>query len=186
MPCAGCRAARAARALDSNATDMLRLRTIWGDGAGRSGSLADRPWKKRLAVRMLGGSLMDYERATLRWWWHIEDRCRSCACSERPVYFVSSNIHSLVNLLSGFALRNIGRAARLHPHARASAGCWPSTGRSPPSRCPPRSRTSSITSEKVPGRPRQPRGISSVVLPKRPPWACIASPAAFIWMLMPR
>jgi hypothetical protein len=29
-------------------------------------------WKKRFAVRMLGGSQMDYERATLRWWWRIE------------------------------------------------------------------------------------------------------------------
>ena len=63
-------------------------------------------WKKRFAVRMLGGSLMDYERATLRWWWRIERELEPLRFNERPVYFVSSNTHSLVNLLSGFALRH--------------------------------------------------------------------------------
>jgi hypothetical protein len=85
--------------------DVLRLRTIWGE------QMADRllrigAWKKRFAVRMLGGSLMDYERATLRWWWHIEQELAQLRFRERPVYFVSSNTHSLVNLLSGFALRH--------------------------------------------------------------------------------
>ena len=87
--------------------DFLRLRTIWGD------QMAERllrigQWKKRFAVRMLGGSLMDYERATLRWWWHIEQELAGLRMRDRPVYFVSSNTHSLVNLLSGFALRNTG------------------------------------------------------------------------------
>jgi hypothetical protein len=85
--------------------DVLRLRTIWGEHTGerlvRMGS-----HRKRLAVRMLGGSLMDYERATLRWWWHIERSLPELDFHTRPVYFVSSNTHSLINLLSGFALRN--------------------------------------------------------------------------------
>ncbi len=86
----------------------------------------------------------------------------------------------------GLRAAQLGRAARLHPHARASAACWPSTRASSPSRCRPRSRTSSITLRKS-TRPTPPaRGISSVVLPKRPTWASIASPAAFIWMLTPR
>ena len=55
---------------------------------------------------MLGGSLMDYERATLRWWWRIERELEPLRFNERPVYFVSSNTHSLINLLSGFALRH--------------------------------------------------------------------------------
>jgi hypothetical protein len=87
--------------------DVLRLRTIWGD------EMAERllrvgEWKKRFAVRMLGGSLMDYERATLRWWWHIEQELEHLRLRDRPVYFVSSNTHSLINLLSGFALRHTG------------------------------------------------------------------------------
>ena len=85
--------------------DILRLRAIWGD------MMAERllrigEWKKRFAVRMLGGSLMDYERATLRWWWQIEQQLPIARIHERPVYFVSSNTHSLINLLSGFALRH--------------------------------------------------------------------------------
>ncbi len=85
--------------------DVARVRTIWGEHlAARLHHVAR--WKKRFAVRMLGGSLMDYERATLRWWWHIEDSLADLRLRERPVYFVSSNTHSLVNLLSGFALHN--------------------------------------------------------------------------------
>jgi hypothetical protein len=85
--------------------DILRLRTIWGD------QMAERllrigEWKKRFAVRMLGGSVIDYERATLHWWLHIERTLPSVQFNQRPVYFVSSNTHSLVNLLSGFALKH--------------------------------------------------------------------------------
>ncbi|MFO7169841.1 MAG: hypothetical protein DIU80_017610 [Chloroflexota bacterium] len=84
---------------------LARLRTIWGDQVGARLRRMAR-WRKRFAVRMLGGSLVDYERATLRWWWNIEDSLRGLRLRERPVYFVSSNTHSLINLLSGFALRN--------------------------------------------------------------------------------
>ncbi|MBK9945478.1 MAG: hypothetical protein IPP13_28140 [Kouleothrix sp.] len=85
--------------------DIARLRTIWGDHMAER-LLRIGEWKKRFAVRMLGGSIMDYERATLRWWWKIEHELANTRFSERPVYFVSSNTHSLVNLLSGFALRH--------------------------------------------------------------------------------
>lgn len=91
--------------------DMARLRTIWGDHLlERLQAIGQR--KKRIAVRMLGGSLMDYERATLRWWWHIEETLASLRLRDRPIYFVSSNTHSLVNLLSGFALRNTDELLR--------------------------------------------------------------------------
>jgi hypothetical protein len=85
--------------------DQARLYAVW------SQSLVERLLvmgmrRKRLAVRMLGGSYMDYQRATLRWWWNIEAGTPTVDLSERPVYFVSSNTHSLVNLLSGFALRH--------------------------------------------------------------------------------
>jgi hypothetical protein len=83
--------------------DMLRLRTIWGERMPER-LLRIGAWKKRFAVRMLGGSLIDYERATLHWWLNVERALASMTFNERPVYFVSSNTHSLVNLLSGFAL----------------------------------------------------------------------------------
>jgi hypothetical protein len=85
--------------------DVLRLQTIWGDQMAAR-LLRIGQWKKRFAVRMLGGSLMDYERATLRWWWGIEHALAPLRFSERPIYFVSSNTHSLINLMSGFALRH--------------------------------------------------------------------------------
>ena len=83
----------------------VRLRVIWGEAGGERLRAMARH-KKRFAVRMLGGSLMDYERATLRWWIHIEESLPSINFRSRPVYFVSSNTHSLINLLSGFALRH--------------------------------------------------------------------------------
>lgn len=94
-------------ALRLGADGMRRLATIWGAGAAER-LLRMARWRKRFAVRMLGGSLMDYERATLRWWWHVERSLPGLDLHDRPVYFVSSNTHSLVNLLSGFALRNTG------------------------------------------------------------------------------
>jgi hypothetical protein len=94
-----------AAALGLAGEDAARLRTIWGAGtADRLHMIAQH--KKRFAVRMLGGSLIDYERAVLRWWIHIDDSLPQLKLRERPVYFVSSNTHSLINLLSGFALRN--------------------------------------------------------------------------------
>lgn len=85
--------------------DVARVHMIWGKQLPARLEHATRA-KKRFAVRMLGGSLMDYERATLRWWWHIENTLADLNIRDRPIYFVSSNTHSLVNLFSGFALRN--------------------------------------------------------------------------------
>ncbi|MFV9506403.1 MAG: DUF6909 family protein [Oscillochloridaceae bacterium umkhey_bin13] len=94
-----------AAALGLSHDDLARLRTIWGDAMpARIGQIARQ--RKRLAVRMLGGSLIDYERATLRWWIQIEEALPTLGLRERPIYFVSSNTHSLINLLSGFALRH--------------------------------------------------------------------------------
>jgi hypothetical protein len=92
-------------ALRLDGAETRRLHTIWGERTAER-LLGMARWRKRMAVRMLGGSLMDYERATLRWWWHIERALPGLDLHDRPVYFVSSNTHSLVNLLSGFALRN--------------------------------------------------------------------------------
>jgi hypothetical protein len=84
---------------------LLKLQTIWGNRCGeRLGAMAHH--KKRFAIRMLGGSLIDYERATLRWWLTIEEQLPEIIFRQRPVYFVSSNTHSLINLFSGFALQN--------------------------------------------------------------------------------
>ncbi len=91
-------------ALGLGADDVDRLESIWNDAfpsllrdVGRE--------PKRLAVRLLAGSRVDYRKATRRWWEIIASRS-PVDLSERPVHFISSNVHSVVNLLSGFALRH--------------------------------------------------------------------------------
>lgn len=83
--------------------DLGRLRQVWHE----------RFWdmlrqiashELRLSVRLLARTMNDYRRATHRWFDHILEAFPPLA--ERPVYFVSSNTHSLVNLLTGFALRH--------------------------------------------------------------------------------
>jgi len=90
-------------ALSLSPDDLARLEAIWGDEF--PGLLLDLGReRKRFAVRLLAGSLVDYRKATQRWWGFITD-ASPVDLSERPVYFISSNVHSVVNVLSGFALR---------------------------------------------------------------------------------
>jgi hypothetical protein len=59
-----------------------------------------------MSFRLLAGSLTDYRRAVDGWWFTISrdvDRYLKSDLFYRPVYFVSSNTHSLVNLLGGYA-----------------------------------------------------------------------------------
>jgi hypothetical protein len=92
-----------AKVLGLSLDDLGRLESIWGDTfpdllceVGRE--------PKRFAVRLLAGSRVDYRKATQRWWSFITE-ASPVNLSERPVYFISSNVHSVVNMLSGFALR---------------------------------------------------------------------------------
>jgi len=88
--------------LGTSEEDIERLYAIWGDEFGsRLARLAAVPCNLR--VQLLSGSLSEYRRATHTWWDHIEERFPDIA--ERPVYFISSNPHSLVNVLAGHALR---------------------------------------------------------------------------------
>jgi hypothetical protein len=57
-----------------------------------------------LVVRLLNGSYEQYQRAAQRWWGGIEAvYVREEQPRRRPVYFVSSNTHALVNLFGGYA-----------------------------------------------------------------------------------
>ena len=89
--------------LELSADDLRRLESTWGDEF--DDFLCDVGCEpKRFAVRLLAGSRVDYRKATRRWWTFITD-ASPLDLSEKPVYFISSNIHSVVNMLSGFALR---------------------------------------------------------------------------------
>lgn len=91
--------------LDVTADDLDRLRRLWGADFGkRLGAMAASP--KKFAVRLLASSLNDYRRAALAWYEHIEkSSAPQVDLRQRPIYFVSSNTHSIINLLSGFGLR---------------------------------------------------------------------------------
>lgn len=81
--------------------DLKRLKTIWGDRF--LSMLKDIRGKKLdLEVQLFSGSLNEYRRATRFWWDNIENNYPEITA--RPIYFISSNPHSIPNLLSGFAL----------------------------------------------------------------------------------
>jgi hypothetical protein len=61
--------------------------------------------EKDFVVRMLGGTHVGYAKLTRRWWQPIGAALAERGLVGRPTYFVSSNLHSLVNLLSGYAPR---------------------------------------------------------------------------------
>ncbi len=89
--------------LDLSTDDAARLKSIWEEewatlllGMSRR--------RKQMALRLLSGSLVDYRKATQQWWNRIQRAIAPLDLTDRPVYFVSSNTHSLVNLLTGYAL----------------------------------------------------------------------------------
>ncbi|HSM56806.1 MAG TPA: hypothetical protein VK879_11690 [Candidatus Sulfomarinibacteraceae bacterium] len=84
--------------------DLDRLHRIWGSKlVANLLHIAERDL--HISVRLLSGSLTDYRRATRRWWQNVARTASDARFEDRPVYFVSSNTHSLANLLSGFALQ---------------------------------------------------------------------------------
>jgi len=83
--------------------DLERLQRVWGSDFAANMERFQQS-APRFRIRLLNGSLSEYRRATHTWWDHIEAAVPELR--ERPVYFVSSNPHSIVNLLSGFALEH--------------------------------------------------------------------------------
>ncbi|MEI8256640.1 MAG: hypothetical protein WCJ30_13280, partial [Deltaproteobacteria bacterium] len=80
-----------------------KLREAFGE-SWPSGLRAVARRESDLVIRLLNGSYSQYQRAAHRWWSGIEPvYLREAAPRRRPVYFVSSNTHSLINLLGGYA-----------------------------------------------------------------------------------
>jgi hypothetical protein len=83
--------------------DWQRLEVIWGDHLWET-LLEIGRHRKSFNLRMLGGSHVGYVRAARKWWAPVKNVLDTLGQSDRPVYFVSSNTHSLANLLSGIML----------------------------------------------------------------------------------
>ena len=86
------------------AADWQRLRSVWGSALWRNLGLVAAQ-RKRYTLQMIGGSHLGNARATHQWWLPAERILHELGAAERPVYFVSSNTHSIVNVLSGTARR---------------------------------------------------------------------------------
>ncbi len=88
-------------ALELSPADFARLGQIWpGKMLLHNLSLAAK-MRLDLRITVLGSGLSDYRRSVQQWWRKIEQACAHLNLRGRPVYFVSSNVHSLVNMLTG-------------------------------------------------------------------------------------
>jgi hypothetical protein len=85
--------------------DWQRLEVIWGDHLWEKLHEIGTQ-RKSFNLRLLGGSHVGYVKATRKWWAPVSSLLDTLGMPDRPVYFVSSNAHSMLNLLSGFALRH--------------------------------------------------------------------------------
>jgi hypothetical protein len=91
-----------AEVLGGFADDWRALEQTWGTRfSERLRTIARR--RVDMRVRMLGGTHVGYERLTRQWWTKAHDCLVREDLAGRPVYFVSSNTHSLANLLTGLA-----------------------------------------------------------------------------------
>jgi hypothetical protein len=90
--------------LQVSETDLGRLREALGaDPASSLAALANHDLDLR--VRLLAGSFSEYQRAAQLWWSGVEQHYAGRDEERRaPIYFVSSNTHSLANLLGGYAI----------------------------------------------------------------------------------
>jgi hypothetical protein len=91
-----------ARLLGGAVDDWNRLRDAWGaDFGARLAGIAER--RMSLRIRMLGGTNAGYARMTRRWWAPVNRAIAIPGLDERPVYFVSSNTHSMINIVTSVA-----------------------------------------------------------------------------------
>ena len=92
-------------ALDLTDEDFDKLRQVWrGDHfltTMQHAAQKQMDWQ----VTVLGSGLSDYRRSVQAWWGRVNETCKG-ALAERPLYFVSSNTHSMVNLVNGFASKH--------------------------------------------------------------------------------
>jgi hypothetical protein len=84
--------------------DWARLAAEWGDRFAERMALIAGEHSLSLRVRMLGGTHIGYARMTRRWWAPVhEELAADTEVVDGPLYFVSSNTHSIVNIATGVA-----------------------------------------------------------------------------------
>jgi hypothetical protein len=92
----------ARQAAGASEDDWRRLRDAWGEGFDAILAAIKRE-ECRMVLRLIGGSHLGYDRNASRWWQPIAAAMADMGARDAPIYFVSSNSHSLVNVLTGVA-----------------------------------------------------------------------------------
>ncbi|MFA5828499.1 MAG: hypothetical protein WC841_04045 [Candidatus Shapirobacteria bacterium] len=60
-----------------------------------------------LRIQLLAGSWVDYAKTTQKWWKNVATTVSpKFHISRQKIYFISSNTHSIINLFTGFVLKN--------------------------------------------------------------------------------
>jgi hypothetical protein len=92
----------AREAAGASEDDWQRLHEAWGESFDATLALVQKE-ECHIGLRLIGGSHLGYARMAARWWLPIAGAMAELDVLDAPVYFVSSNAHSLVNVLSGTA-----------------------------------------------------------------------------------
>ena len=92
----------ARQAAGASEDDWQRLHEAWGESFEATIAMVKKE-ECHIGLRLIGGSHLGYARIASRWWLPIAAAMDEMGIREAPVYFVSSNSHSLVNVLSGTA-----------------------------------------------------------------------------------
>lgn len=87
-----------------NKDDLDKIKNIWGNDYP-SFLRAIQKTKVDFTVQLLAGSYVEYAKATQAWWKNIVRMLPKLNLEDRPIYFISSNTHSIINLLTKFALK---------------------------------------------------------------------------------
>lgn len=82
--------------------DRAKIQKIWGEDY-RKFLTAIKHKTMDITVQLLSGSYVEYAKATARWWDHIVRQTKHLNIEKRPIYFISSNTHSIINVLTRFA-----------------------------------------------------------------------------------
>ncbi|HEY1162496.1 MAG TPA: hypothetical protein VGF78_05445 [Candidatus Dormibacteraeota bacterium] len=93
---------QARQAADASEDDWRRLHDAWGESFDSTLAAIKRE-ECRIVLRLVGGSHLGYARNASRWWLPIAAAMEEMGVRNAPIYFVSSNAHSLINVLTGVA-----------------------------------------------------------------------------------
>jgi uncharacterized protein DUF6909 len=93
---------QARMAAGASEDDWRRLHEAWGENFNAT-LAAIKGEECKIVLRLVGGSHLGYARNASRWWLPIAAAMDEMGVREAPIYFVSSNAHSLINVLTGVA-----------------------------------------------------------------------------------